>query len=87
MNPWCWWKLGGIATKLDLVLQYHPRTTTKEIPFSLSYGFEATVPVELAMNSPRAQFFAPEENERVLKHHLDEVEEKGDLAQLRIAAY
>ena len=60
---------------------YHttPQSTTKETPFSLMYGSDAMIPVEIHESPPRFQnFVAEESNEerRVNLYLLDEVREE-----------
>ena len=47
-----------------IVWAYHttPQSTTKETPFSLVYGSDAMIPVEIQDNSPRFQNFVVEES-------------------------
>lgn len=40
-----------------------PRTTTGESPFSLTYGCEAMVPVEVGTGSLRRKYYEPSNNE------------------------
>ena len=64
-----------------------PSSTTRETPFSLAFGAEAMIPVELAIPSLRAQSYLPAENEELQRMELDLVQERRDNAQLRVAAY
>ena len=63
------------------------RTSTGETPFSLAFGVEAIVPVEVGIPSFRVDQFRPEDNEAQLRMHLDLLEERRHTASLRIAAY
>ena len=63
------------------------RTSTGETPFSLAYGVEAMIPVEIRVPSLRRETYNQEENFALQRYELDLLEEKCDLATLRIASY
>ncbi|XP_022024135.1 uncharacterized protein LOC110924438 [Helianthus annuus] len=63
-----------------------PKTSTRETPFSLTYGTEAVIPAEVAIPTPRMQQ-SQEENEQELRLNLDLVEERRELAAIREAKY
>ena len=62
-------------------------TSTGETPFSLAYGVEAMIPVEVGIPSLRRNTYNQEENFALQRYELDLFEEKRDLATLRIASY
>ncbi|XP_074337528.1 uncharacterized protein LOC141674727 [Apium graveolens] len=64
-----------------------PRTTTGETPFSLVYGCEAMVPVEVGSGSFRRDNYDSEANEVNHRPYLDMIEETREDAQIRVAAY
>ena len=64
-----------------------PSAITKESPFSLAFGVEAVIPVELAVPSLRTQTYLPEGNESTRRLELDLIEERRQDAELRRAAY
>ncbi|XP_074356416.1 uncharacterized protein LOC141696129 [Apium graveolens] len=64
-----------------------PRTTTRETPFSLVYGCEAMVPIEVGAGSFWRDNYDSEENEVNHRLYLDMIEETREDAQIRIAAY
>ena len=64
-----------------------PRSTTGETPFTLTYGCEAMVPVEVGAGSFRRDNYDPENNEVNHRLYLDLIEEVRDTAQLKLAAY
>ncbi|KAM6594123.1 hypothetical protein CsatA_001826 [Cannabis sativa] len=64
-----------------------PRSTTGETPFSLSYGCEAMVPVEIGAGSLRRDVLNISQNEEKQSLYLDLLEEKRDQAYLKNAAY
>ncbi|XP_034199030.1 uncharacterized protein LOC117614353 [Prunus dulcis] len=63
------------------------RTSTGETPFSLAFGSEAVVPVEIGEPSYRTEAFAPKENEEAMSLSLDLLEEHRAQANLRNEAY
>ncbi|KAM1831691.1 hypothetical protein ACFX13_021748 [Malus domestica] len=63
------------------------RTSTGETPFSLAFGTEAVVPVELEQATYRIQNYMQIENDKQLTLNLDLVEEHRNQAHLRNVAY
>ena len=63
------------------------RTSTGETPFSLAYGVEAMIPVEVGIPSLRRDTYNQEENFALQRYELDLLEEKHNLAAFRIASY
>ncbi|XP_034199529.1 uncharacterized protein LOC117614741 [Prunus dulcis] len=63
------------------------RTSTGETPFSMAFGSEAVVPVEIGEPSYRTESFAPKENEEAMSLSLDLLEENRAQANLRNEAY
>ena len=81
---------GAWADELPNVLWAYrttPRTTTGESPFSLAYGCEAVLPVEMRVESHRVQAYGDEANRVALAESLDMLEEKRKKAQMRVAVY
>ncbi|RDY02961.1 Tf2-11, partial [Mucuna pruriens] len=77
---------GRWAEELSQVLwSYHttPHSTTNEIPFRLTFGTEAMIPVEIGEPSPRTALFEPSENEEELRENLDMLQEVREIAHLR----
>ncbi|XP_022040367.1 uncharacterized protein LOC110942913 [Helianthus annuus] len=77
------------ADELPHVLWAHrtmPKTSTRETPFSLTYGTEAVIPAEVGIPTPRMQQ-SQEVNEQELRLNLDLVEERRELAAIREAKY
>ena len=58
-------------------------TTTGEIPFSLAYGIDVVVPVELGILTFRVENFSEEDNDILLALASDLLKEKHEKAQLR----
>ncbi|XP_034225527.1 uncharacterized protein LOC117635292 [Prunus dulcis] len=63
------------------------RTSTGETPFSLTFGSEAVVPVEIGKPSYQTKNFAPKPNEEAISLSLDLLEEHRAHANLRNEAY
>jgi hypothetical protein len=93
--------LSGIKKKLEVVkgkwveelpsVLWTHRTTirksTGETPFALAFGVEAIIPLEVEMPTTRTTEFEVETNEKTLWKDLDLLEEKRDLAVVRLASY
>ncbi|KAL5576999.1 hypothetical protein UlMin_018698 [Ulmus minor] len=80
---------GAWVDELPLVLWSYRtsfRTTTGETPFSLAYGVDAVVPVELGIPTFRIENFNEEDNDVLLALASDLLEEKREKAQLRATA-
>jgi len=63
------------------------RTTTGETPFSMTYGVEAVLPIEIEAPTLRTVVHNDEDNAEGLSGGLDLLEEKRLDSQLRLAAY
>jgi len=63
---------------------YHttPQTTTRETPFSLVYGTDAMIPIEVMESTGRVRLFDEEISEVGLRANLDVIDEVRDLAQI-----
>ena len=64
-----------------------PRNSTGETPFSLTYGVEAVIPLEIGLPTLRSEEFDLENNEHALVKDLDLTQECKDLAMIRLASY
>jgi transposase InsO family protein len=64
-----------------------PRNSTGETPFSLTYGVEAVIPLEIGLPTLRSEEFDQENNEHMLAKDLDLTQERKDLAMIRLASY
>ena len=53
-----------------------PRRSTRETPFSMSYGAEAIIPLETDFPTLRTQSFNPSDNDELLERSLDLIEER-----------
>ena len=52
-----------------------PRQSTRETPFSMTYGFEAVISLKTGFPTLRTSLFTPNNNDRLLEKSLDLVEE------------
>jgi len=71
-----------------IVWAYHttPQSTTKETPFSLVYGSDAMIPVEIQENSLRFQNFVVEESNEERKVNLDLLDKVRKEAKIKVEA-
>ncbi|XP_068504466.1 uncharacterized protein [Phaseolus vulgaris] len=71
-----------------IVWAYHttPQSTTKETPFSLMYGSNAVILVEIQESSPRFQNFVAEESNEERKVSLDLLDEVREEAHIKAKA-
>jgi len=67
---------------------YHttPQSTTKETPFSLVYGSEAMILVEIQESFPRFQSFVVDESNEGRKVNLDLLDEVCEYARINLEA-
>ncbi|GFY88793.1 hypothetical protein Acr_06g0007330 [Actinidia rufa] len=63
------------------------RIPTGETPYSMVFGTESVIPVEIGMPNFRTSNFNKESNEVELRLNLDLLEERREKAELRQAAY
>ncbi|KAL5579754.1 hypothetical protein UlMin_012196 [Ulmus minor] len=62
------------------------RAATGETPFSLAYGVEAVIPIEISLPTFRVDNFDEESNDVLLALATDLLEEKREISQVRAAA-
>ncbi|CAN1325501.1 Transposon Tf2-6 polyprotein [Linum perenne] len=62
------------------------KTATDETPYTLVYGTEAVLPVEVNLPSLRIQHFNHDYNDTGLHHNLDLIEERREDAAIRLVA-
>ncbi|KAL5537944.1 hypothetical protein UlMin_045731 [Ulmus minor] len=80
---------GAWVDELSLVLWSYRtsfRATTGETPFSLAYGVEAVIPIEISLPTFRVDNFDKESNDVLLALTTDLLEEKREISQVRAAA-
>ena len=63
---------------------YHttPQTSTRETPFTLVYGTDAMIPIEVMESTGRVRLFDEEISEVGLRANLDVIDEVRDLTQI-----
>ena len=68
---------------------YHttPRRSTRETHFSMTYWEEAVIPLESRFPTLRTNQFSVEENNRLLLDSPDVVEERREMAAVKMAHY
>ena len=59
-----------------------PRKSTRETPFSMSYGAKAIIPIETGFSTLRTQSFNPNNNDKLLERSLDLIEESRETAMV-----
>jgi len=71
-----------------IVWAYHttPQSSTMETPFSLVYGSDAMIPVEIHESSPRFLSFLAEESNEERKVNLDLLDEAREEARIKAEA-
>ena len=67
--------------------QTTPRRSTRETPFSMTYGVEAVFPLENSFPTMRTSTFTPDGNDELLKKNLDLIEERRENAMIQLAYY
>uniref|UniRef100_A0A2N9ESR6 Uncharacterized protein n=1 Tax=Fagus sylvatica TaxID=28930 RepID=A0A2N9ESR6_FAGSY len=64
-----------------------PRRSTGETPFSLAYGSEAVIPLEIGLPTLRTSEWEPTRNDLAQSQALDLLEERREQAMIRLASY
>jgi ribonuclease HI len=64
-----------------------PRRSTRETPFSLAYGSEAVIPLEIGLLTLRTSEWEPTRNDPAQSQALDLLEERREQAMIRLAFY
>uniref|UniRef100_A0A2N9HQJ4 Uncharacterized protein n=1 Tax=Fagus sylvatica TaxID=28930 RepID=A0A2N9HQJ4_FAGSY len=64
-----------------------PRRSTGETPFSLAYGSEAVIPLEIGLPTLRTSEWEPTRNNLAQSQALDLLEERREQAMIRLASY
>ena len=59
-----------------------PRRSTRETPFSMTYGAEAIIPLKTGFPMSRTNSFNPSDNDEHLKKNLNLIEEKRENAMV-----
>ena len=64
-----------------------PHRSTRETPFSITYGAEAVIPLETGFPTLRTSSFTPNNNGELLGKSLDLIEERRKNAMVQLAYY
>ena len=64
-----------------------PRRSTGESPFLMTYGVEATIPLETGFPTTKTNSFCPSSNDELLGKNLDLIEERREKAMVQLAYY
>ena len=63
------------------------RKSTRETPFSMTYGAEAVIPLETGFPTLRTSSFTPGNNDELLEKSLDLIEERRESVMVQLAYY
>ena len=63
------------------------RTLTGEMPFRLTYGTEAVIPIKVGVNSMKREAFNEDNNNNQLRVNLDYLDEVRDEASRKMMKY
>ena len=64
-----------------------PRRSTRETPFSMTYGAKAVIPLETGFLILRTSSFTPSSNDQLLEKSLDLIEERRENVMVQLAYY
>ena len=64
-----------------------PRRSIGKTPFSMSYGAEVVIPIEIGFPTLRTQSFNPKNNDKLLERSVDLIEERRESAMVQLAYY
>ena len=81
---------GRWVEELPIVLWAYrttPRRSTGETPYSMAYGTEAVIPLEVGLPTIRTELFEQGGNDSALSLDLDLAEERRDRALIKLASY
>ena len=72
-----------------VLLAYHTtsRRSTRETPFSMTYGFEVVIPLEMGLLTIRTDQFNGSKSKQLISTSLDLVEERWEIATILLAHY
>ena len=67
--------------------QTTPRRSKGETPFSMTYGTEAVIPIEVGLSSMRIADFTQSNNDEYMIGHLDALEKQREMVYVQLADY
>ena len=65
----------------------NPHWSIGGIPFSMTYGSEAVIPLEVGFLTLRTSLFTPDNNDQLLERSLDLVDEQREAAIVKLTHY
>ena len=74
--------MGGRVVTRPLDISDHTLWSTRETPFSMTYGAEAVIPLETRFPTLRTSSFTPTNNDGLLGKSLDLIEERREKAMV-----
>ncbi|GJV38601.1 reverse transcriptase domain-containing protein [Tanacetum coccineum] len=80
----------GWVDELPQVLWAHrttPKSSNGETPFSLVYGSEAVIPIQISVETRRIQDFNLRKNEQRCEEDIDILKERREIASIKEAHY
>ena len=60
---------------------------TREMPFSMTYGSKAVIPLKTRFPTLRTSLFNPDDNDQLLQESLDLIDEQREVAMVQLAHY
>ena len=81
---------GKLVNVLPFVLWVYRTTLRKstcEASFSMMYGSEAVIPLEIGFPTMRSDHFDSVKNEQLLSRELDLIEQRREVATIKLAYY
>ena len=67
--------------------QTTPRRSTRETPFSMTYGAKVVIPLETGFPTLRTSLFTPNSNDNLLEKSLDLIKERRENVMVQLAYY
>lgn len=81
---------GSLVDKLPSILWAYrttPRRSIGKTPFSMTYGIEAVIPVEISLSSSKVANFAQGHNDEDMVSSLNALEERRDMVSIQLSSY
>lgn len=68
-------------------LQDNPRRYTGETPFSVAYGMETVIPLEIKLPTTRTEAYSLEKNKERILEQLDMIKERREQSLIKLVVY
>lgn len=81
---------GSLVDKLPNILWAYrttPRRSIGKMPFSMTYGIEAVIPVKISLSSSKVANFAQGHNDEDMVSSLNALEERRDMVSIQLSSY